>query len=142
MTAAFVPCARPNTALGLDDKGVEAFLFQCLVSVTTQRLPQRNCHVRKSHMELGNRLRAIAPAVCFPGRAVRLWGSRTPSLSVRRPTNAVQENGAYGGQGKAAGGLSLAPAASLSEINPFVLAVTSRKIEAQSSAFASAIRGR
>jgi hypothetical protein len=52
-------------------------------------------------------------ALCFSGRAGRplaarngRWGRGevlSPSLSVRHPTIAVQENGTYGGQGKAVG---------------------------------------
>ena len=46
------------------------------------------------------------------------------SLSVRHPTTAVQENGTYGGQGKAAGCVPLAALQSLN-FSHFVLAITS-----------------
>jgi hypothetical protein len=51
------------------------------------------------------------------------------------PTTAVQENGTYGGQGKAVG--SQRPTALLCELSLFVLAVTSRKINTRSNSPAS-----
>jgi len=65
--------------------------------------------------------------------------------SLRRrfdnPTTAVQENGAYGGQGKAAGCVPLAALLSLN-FSFFVLAITSQNINPRSNMPASDIEGR
>jgi hypothetical protein len=62
----------------------------------------------------GGMLPLVGPCVCEVTH---------PSLSVRHPTDAVQENGSMGD--KARPPVSL-PAALLCEISPFVLNVTSR----------------
>ena len=63
--------------------------------------------------------RAVTPMVGLgvpPPRATEGWGQSedlSPSLSVRHPTTAVQENGTMGDDGKAAGCVSLAALLSL-----------------------------
>jgi hypothetical protein len=57
------------------------------------------------------------------------------------PTTAVQENGTYGGQGKAVGSQK-ADGFAVSELDLFVLAITSQKIDLQSDPLASDIEGR
>jgi hypothetical protein len=63
----------------------------------------RGTAIRKSHMELGKSLEGDCAGGMLPLVGPCVCEVTHPSLSVRHPTNAVQENGSYGGQGKAAG---------------------------------------
>ena len=106
--------------------------------------------MHKQHRKIGDAVKkALVQPVIFPSRAGRphlgmeAWGlgeeTASPALHLPfdNPTIAVQENGTYGGQGKAAG--FRGPAALLCELSLFVLAVTSRKIDPGSNAGASGV---
>jgi hypothetical protein len=78
-----------------------------------------------------NRLRATAPAVFFQwsGRAsVRLL---TPHCRFDTQRMLSKKTARMGDKARPSVDCRSSPAASLSEINPFVLAVTSRKIESK-----------